>query len=118
MGFGGSLTLPVMGFRGAGGMLGRLGNVVERQGVIKLLTVRNLVFVVPRHRRNELSRVLKVRPVRGPGLQWHWRSYGRSILRTVYMPVGRVPSRGVLVKRLRPRKLSGPRSVGHQMAEC
>src|SRR2546428_140613 len=30
--------------------------------------------------KQALRRVLKARPVRGPGLQWHWRSYGRSIL--------------------------------------
>src|SRR5947209_2127485 len=46
-----------------------------------------------------MRRVLKARPVRGPGLQW--RAYGRSIVPTVYIPVGRVPSRGALVKRLR-----------------
>ena len=45
------------------------------------------------------------------------RSYGRSI-GTVYIPVGRVPLCGTLVKRLRLGRCPQPRSVCNQKGAC
>ncbi len=74
-------ALPLANFRCPfGTFLGCwLDRGVEREGFIRFLTVRNLIFGVTWRPKDDLRWVLKVRPVRGPGLQW--RSYGRSVFR-------------------------------------